>query len=357
MRILILAPGKPVSSDSPAFSPESVIEGFDIFGNKYFFSKLELVNNYLTIEAIRNCCPGSEIIVRHMVNRNNPLHLIKAARQTQKWCSENNIDLVHQFWGGPGAWATSSFMKQPYLLSLLGSDLFGAYTSSGKKSAKGRMLSFFSKMAANRSTRVVVMSQKMKEALPKTVQSKAVIIPEGIRTDQFFEMEKAACRGRLGWNLNVSYILFFDNGNRVKNAVLAHEVFDRVKHHIPGAVLFVAQGIPHKELIYYYNAADLLLMTSLHEGSNNSLKEALACNCPIVSTNVGDAAERLKGVEPSAVVDGFDAITIANEVVSIIQKEKRSNGAMFAHNVSTESIGSQLAELYRQVLHAEAKSK
>ena len=48
----------------------------------------------------------------------------------------------------------------------------------------------------------------------------------------------------------------------------------------------------------YYRAADVLLCASLSEGSPNVVKEALACNLPIVSTLGGDVPERLVGVEP-----------------------------------------------------------
>ena len=44
------------------------------------------------------------------------------------------------------------------------------------------------------------------------------------------------------------------------------------------------------------NACDALLFVSMYEGSPNIVKEALACNLPIVSVAVGDVAERLEGV-------------------------------------------------------------
>ncbi|MEA5409980.1 glycosyltransferase [Haloarculaceae archaeon H-GB2-1] len=37
----------------------------------------------------------------------------------------------------------------------------------------------------------------------------------------------------------------------------------------------------------WMNAADVLLLTSKREGFPNTVKEALACNLPVVSTDVG----------------------------------------------------------------------
>jgi len=46
----------------------------------------------------------------------------------------------------------------------------------------------------------------------------------------------------------------------------------------------------------YMNACDMMLMTSLIEGSPNVVKEAMACNRPIISVPVGDVAKMIDGV-------------------------------------------------------------
>ena len=62
------------------------------------------------------------------------------------------------------------------------------------------------------------------------------------------------------------------------------------------------RGYKHNEVPILLNAIDVLLMTSHHEGSPMIIKEALACNTPIVSLDVGDVKERLMNIEGCYVI-------------------------------------------------------
>ncbi|NJO06276.1 MAG: glycosyltransferase family 4 protein [Chloroflexaceae bacterium] len=96
------------------------------------------------------------------------------------------------------------------------------------------------------------------------------------------------------------------------------------------------------------NAADCLLFTSDYEGSPNIVKEAMACNLPIVSVDVGDVVERLKDVQPSRIVQR-DPHDLGQAVADILTMGKRSNGREIAEReLSNEHIAKRIIDVYRQ---------
>src|SRR5262249_2264447 len=134
---------------------------------------------------------------------------------------------------------------------------------------------------------------------PKTVSlSKVRIIPNGIDLGRFKPLNRNSCRSRLGWREDRLNVLFPTNsGDRIKRPELARkavEVAERLgvkvdMHHL--------RSVPHDQVPVWLNASDAVLLTSLHEGSPNVIKEALACNVPVVSVDVGDVRDRIQGIE------------------------------------------------------------
>lgn len=51
--------------------------------------------------------------------------------------------------------------------------------------------------------------------------------------------------------------------------------------------------IPHDEMCQYYSKVDILICTSIVEGTPNPVLEAMACGVPIISTDVGIVPEAL----------------------------------------------------------------
>jgi len=73
-----------------------------------------------------------------------------------------------------------------------------------------------------------------------------------------------------------------------------------------------------------FNAADVLLLTSDREGSPNTVKEAMACNLPVVATDVGDVRSRLDGVANSHVA-AIDDDRLADAVEAVLRRGQRSD--------------------------------
>jgi glycosyltransferase involved in cell wall biosynthesis len=104
---------------------------------------------------------------------------------------------------------------------------------------------------------------------------------------------------------------------------------------------------PPARIPLFLNAADCLLVTSNFEGSPNIVKEALACDLPVVSVDVGDVADRLAGVSPSRVVDrSEDAIAAA--LLEVVGLGLRCNGAAAIGDLSEERIAERIVAVYRE---------
>src|SRR4030095_2056880 len=94
---------------------------------------------------------------------------------------------------------------------------------------------------------------------------------------------------------------------------------------------------------------DVVLLTSLHEGSPNIVKEALACNRAVVSVDVGDVRERIEGIEGC-----YLALPEASDLAAKLRLchagPSRVAGRIKMQDLSLEHIARRLTEFYEDVL-------
>jgi len=243
-----------------------------------------------------------------------------------------DYDLVHANYGLTAPHALAQPVR-PVVVSLWGTDLMGEYGP-------------VSRLCARYADAVVVMSDEMAAALDGDCR----VIPHGVDLDRFRPEPTAAARDELGWDRDARHVLFpYPPDRGVKDHPRAERVVSRARERLDVAVeLHTVTGVPHREMPGYVNAADCLLVTSKREGSPNAVKEALACNCPVVSTDVGDVRTRLAGVEPSTVADADDGLV--DGLVDVLRDPARSNGREAAREISVERTSERLHGVYRDVL-------
>jgi glycosyltransferase involved in cell wall biosynthesis len=243
----------------------------------------------------------------------------------------DEYDVIHANYGltAPAALAQP---RRPVVLTLWGSDVFGEY-------------GWVSKRCAPAFDAVVVMSSELGAAL----DCESHVVPHPVDLDRFRPEPTDPARDVLDWSDEAHHLLFPYSRNRtVKDYPRAERVAARAAQHLDRAVeVHAVTGVDHDRMSTYMNAADALLLTSKREGSPNAVKEAMACNLPVVATDVGDVAELLADVSPSAVCETDDALVEA--LRDVLRAEQRSDGRDVVEAYGVDRMGEQLTDLYRSV--------
>ena len=249
--------------------------------------------------------------------------------------SFGEYDLVHANYGLTGPAALTQ-PQLPVVLSLWGSDLMGKY-------------GHLSRLCARQADAVIVMSEKMADILDTDCH----VIPHGVDVERFRPTERRAARDRVGWDPEGTHVLFpYPREREVKDYPRARRVVEAAAQRLgEQPTLHTLHNVPHERMPDYYNAADVLLLTSKREGSPNSVKEALACNLPVVATAVGDVRERLDGVEPSFVCTSDEELV--DGLCRVVRRAERSNGRETIDSLSLSGMAERIRAVYRDVLDEE----
>ena len=103
-----------------------------------------------------------------------------------------------------------------------------------------------------------------------------------------------------------------------------------------------------------YNAATLFIQTSIHEGFCLPVLEAMACGCPVVTTDADGNMAFCKDGENCLIVPQHDAALVARVVERLLadtalQERLRQGGLKTAREFTWEEAGDKLEAFYRSV--------
>ncbi len=214
------------------------------------------------------------------------------------------VDLIHAHYGFSGIAGLLTAGGRPLIVSFMGSDLLGSHTPDGKIKILSRLMIFLHRFLARYFySLTIVKSAEMQGKMCKN--TRLAVIPNGVDFGVFKPVELASARRQLNLDPDERIVLFpAGRDNPEKNFTLASAAVERLR--AEGFRLLDINNAGREEMNLFFNAADLLLITSFHEGSPNIVKEAMASCCPVVSTPVGDIVW-LFGNQAGHYLSGFDA--------------------------------------------------
>lgn len=249
-----------------------------------------------------------------------------------------NPDVIHAHYSLCGFLASLGFFRKPMVVSLMGSDVLHS------SKLYRFLIRFFASFAWDL---VVYKSEEMRQSLNL---KRSVIIPNGVDPKVFYPMIKKEARLKLGWNQDSKIMLFASDPRRgEKNYPLFKMAFDKVK----GSVMNVEErslvNLDKYEMMLYYNASDVLVLTSLHEGSPNVIKEAMFCNCPFVSVNVGDVHQWMKRTSGNALVSS-NSDELALEVMKVFESNVEPENALVLKEIDAAIIAQKLKLIYEDLI-------
>ena len=320
MKVLMITPGWP-SKSNPNSSP-------------FIFRQYESLIKH-----------GIDVTIFNFKGNKNPVNYILALAKIQILLRRNTYDLIHAQWGHTALLTLNT--KLPLVVTYRGMDLEGIINKNGKYSIYGKFLTWISKFTATIADEVIVVSKSLGNKLSRQDYT---ILPSGINLELFKPLNKFECRRTLNLPHNKKLILFAASRNHPRKRYdLAAKAISILKQNF-NCELIVCENKNPDKVPFYMNAADCLILTSTHEGSPNVIKEALACNLPVVSVEVGDVKERKGNLKHFEICDSKPE-EIAKAMSKVLSNENEINNRQSVLHLDENIITSKVIEIYHKAIN------
>jgi len=241
------------------------------------------------------------------------LNYLTSIPRVLKAISDGSYDVIHVHYGLSGIFLLSRpFKKWPnVILTFHGTDIL--------IKQKKYVQVLLSKIIARKASRLIVLNEEMLQVAQKS-STPTCIIPCGV-DEVFFSGKKKP--------LGICTLLFAGDPSRwVKNYPLFEKIIESYAN-IYGEVTVRTLGNLDREGVKSaLLSCSALIMCSHSEGSPQIIKEALSCDIPIISSNVGDVAYTLGKTLGTRIFELHEETdTIAKLVRNAIDEASAAPGA------------------------------
>ncbi len=293
---------------------------------------------------------GINNYIYFLSSRTSLMLVLKSILEIKKRIANYNPDIVHAHYGTMTAFIASLVHKN-VVITFHGSDLNTTIHDGFFRDVLGRLLS---QIAALKAKKIICVSPQLIHKLwwRKKI---ACVIPVGVADDIFFPIDKIEVRKKLNWDINQYFILFNANNPRIKRLDIAETVINKLNQEEKKFNLITVKGdIDHNNIPLLINGCDCILLCSDTEGSPMIIKEAMSCNVPIISVDVGDVKQRIQDVSNSILVNQ-DIDQIATAIKTICIKNERTNGRniIIRDRLTENENVKEILHLYKSILNTQ----
>jgi glycosyltransferase involved in cell wall biosynthesis len=284
------------------------------------------------VESLRQA--GIEVDVLFVDGVKNKLNYLLGFPRLWARLLTNHYDLIHAHYVFSGIIARAQFLY-PVVLTHHGSQVFQGYQAS------------LCRMVTPLMDRAIVVSQEMKE---RGRLSRAHVIPCGIDFDLFRPIPREQARDELNLPQDKKLVLYAGEYFRpIKRFDIVQESIKRLQEKDPNVELVLVSKKPLSVVPKYMSACDALVLVSDGEGSPMVIKEAMACNLPVVSVPAGDVPEVIDNT-PGCYLCSQDPQDVAEKLALALQWGRRTDGRERISHMEFGAISRRIVSIYDNLL-------
>lgn len=265
------------------------------------------------------------------------LGYVNSLRPLRNYLKHNKFDVIHAHYGLIGLLCVVSLTRTPIVLSVMGDDAYGDFDIKGRRIKSSYLGMFLTQIALIFVDQVIVKSKNILKAIPH--KKKSQIVANGVNFEIFKPNNDTLKRNKILFLADVTI--------ERKNYKLLEDAMkilndDRVEVINP-------YPIKHSDFPKYLNDSSVFVLTSYNEGSPNVIKEAMACNIPVVSTNVGDVEDVISNTA-GCYLTSFDAEELAEKLKLALAFGKRTTGREDIKHLEASVVAKKLISIYNKTI-------
>ena len=293
---------------------------------------------------------------------------------TLHWRKRTTVYHAQWIFSGLVAALGQRFHRKPIVLTVRGSDL---------NLAHGTFLRSVVQYILTRVTMITTVSEALRDKVlafgipPEKVHA----IPNGINCQIFRPLERDDVRRTLQLPLDRKIVLWIGRFVTIKGVEFLIQAIPEVMTQEPKTLLVLigdgeledqikasveqlgvmdsvrfAGKILAEDIPLWLNAADIFILPSLNEGRPNVILEAMACETPVLATNVGGIPELVKDGQNGFLVPAKDSAKLAERLLDLLKNEhlrmkmgKIGRKMIFKMGLSWEQCAKQIKDIYQQI--------